>query len=202
MGVDKVILRAILSTLTAIFLLCGFMAVALVGLYPATMMEIAYDLGMDESSIKHANRAYDRSREVYYVAYATEVAIGMNDYEKIVECGEKLMADEDFLTYCEKKNETLPESVTMSYEQYVYGQVCVSQYKNGEKTEAVDRAFNLISGSFPKGNAVVAVLYSAMADNDSETVAMIEGKMKQIPTDNFSMEEKGYIEQVFAQIRK
>ncbi|MBE7077915.1 MAG: hypothetical protein E7377_04340 [Clostridiales bacterium] len=202
MGVDKVILRSILSTLAAIAVLFAFMFVALIGLYPSTMMEITYDLGMDSSSIKYAERAYGRSNDVYYIAYATEIAIGMDDNEKISACGEKLIADDEFAVYCAQKNEILPEGVTMTYDQYVYGQVCVSKYKCGQKTEAVERAFELLCGGFPKGNAVVAVLYSAMADGDSATVAEIEGRMKQISIENFSMEEKGYIEQVFAQISK
>lgn len=202
MGVDKVILKAVLSTLAAVFLLFAFMFVALIGLYPATMMELTYDLGMDSSSIKYAKRAYNRSNDVYYMAYATEVAIGLNDYEKIEECGEKLIADDEFADYCATANESLPETATITYDQYVYGQVCVSKYEIGKKTEAVERAFELVEGSFPRGNAVVAVLYSALGEEDSDTVTVIEGKMKQLSIENFSNEEKEYIKQVFVQINR
>ena len=83
MRVDKVILRAFLSTFTAIILLLAFMLVALIGLYPSTMMEITYDLGMDASSIRYAERAYDWSKDEYFIANAMEMAIGLKDYEKI-----------------------------------------------------------------------------------------------------------------------
>lgn len=199
MGVDKVILRAFLSTLAAIVLLFAFMLLALIGIYPSTMMEITYNLGMDSSSIKYAERAYKRSDDVYYIAYATEVAIGMDDHEKIESCGEKFIADEEFASYCEEKNGSLPDSVTMTYDQYVYGQVCVAKYEQDKKTEAVERAFELTGDAFPQNNAVVAVLYTAIGDRDETTVTLIEGKMKQKQAQGTLSEgDKAYFEQVLA----
>ena len=200
MGVDKVILRSILSTLAAIILLFAFMLGMLIGLYPSTMMEITYDLGMDSSSIGFAERAYDWSDDEYFMAYAMEVAIGMSDTEKIEVCGEKLIRDEDFASYCAKENERIsndlvdgsfqkycvdnevefPTDVTaMGYEEYVYGQVCVAKYENGNKTGAVELAFENVAEDFPQYNAVVAVLYTALGDNDATTVSQIKGKMEQ-----------------------
>lgn len=170
MGVDKVILRAVLSTLAAVALLIVFLLVALVGFYPSTMMEITYKLGMDSQSIRFAERAYKRSGDVYYIAYATEVAIGIDCYGKIDACGEKFIADEEFLEYCQAENG--------AYEQYIYGQVCVAKYEEEKADEAVMRAFELIGqNAFPKHNAVVAVLVTALSENDTQTVEKIKGKM-------------------------
>ncbi len=179
MGVDKVILRSVLSTLAAIVLLFAFMIVALVGFYPATVMELTYDLGMDSTSVRFAERAYKESDDIYYIAYATEVAIGDKNYGKINSCGEKFIADEAFERYCAEKNENIAEGVTGSYEQYVYGQVCMAKYARGEKSEAVDRAFELLGTGFPANNAVVAVLVKAMQNGDTETVGLIKGKMEE-----------------------
>lgn len=199
MSVDKVILRAILSTLTAIVLLFAFMLGMLIALYPATMMELTYDLGMDESSIHFAERAYDWSDDEYFIAYGMEVAIGIKDSEMIDVCGEKLIADPEFDKYCAEQNARLPEEVTMTYDQYVYGQVCVAKYNNGQKTEAVERAFALTEG-FPKNNAVVAVLYTAMGDRDSETVNVIKEKMQRMETQTFTENEQAYFNEVLALI--
>ena len=91
MSVDRVILRAFFSTLLSIFALLIFMIAAMVVIYPQTMMQLTYDLGMESSSIYFAETSYKRTHEVYYIAYATEVAIGDEDNGKIVSCGEKLI---------------------------------------------------------------------------------------------------------------
>ena len=57
MRIDKVILKAVLSTLLAIIVLCGVMVTALVFLYPSTLMEISYNVGMDSASAWFADRA-------------------------------------------------------------------------------------------------------------------------------------------------
>lgn len=196
MGVDKIIIRSLLSTLLAIVCLIAGMALVLVAAFPSTLMEMSYNLGMDKSSIWYGKRAYKNNGDIYYIAFATDVAIGLGDYEKIEYCGEKFLADDEFESYCAEKNAELPESVTTTYEQYVYGQVCVAMYEQGKKQEAVDRAFALTSG-FPNNNAVVAVLYTAIGDKDSATVALIKGKMEQMQS-TLSDTDRAYFERVLA----
>lgn len=180
MGVDKIVLRAILSTLAAIALLFVFMVTALIFVYPATMMEITYDLGMDSASIDFAENAYDRSDEVYYIAYATEVAIGIDDYASIDACGERFIADDGFAEFC--ANKKMPEGVTMEYSQYIYGQVCVSKYLLGDKTGAISRSVELVGASFPENNAMVAVLVNAMAAGDTVSKDAIVTQMQALQT--------------------
>lgn len=175
MGVDKVILRAFLSTLAAILLLVAFLLVALIGLFPSTMMEITYDLGMEASSIKYAERAYDRGESIKFIAHATTVAIELDDYAKINACGERYITDDEFSDYCLEIRED--ESAADAYRQYVQSQVCVAKYKSGEKSAAVTRAFELIGNTFPEGNAVIAVLLQANSEQDVVTVNEIKGKM-------------------------
>lgn len=198
MGVDKIILKSFLNTLLAVVCLIAGMALVLIAAFPSTLMEFSYNLGMDSSSIWYAKRAYKHGEDIYFIAYATDVAIGMEDYENIEYCGEKLLADEEFAGYCAEKNESLPESVSMTYDQYVYGQVCVAMYEQGKKADAVDRAFELTSG-FPKNNAVVAVLYTAIGDKDGATVALIKGKMEQAQG-TLNDADRAYFEDVLARL--
>ena len=188
MRMDRMIIQSIISTLGAIALLFAFMLLSLICFFPSTMMEITYDLGMDESSIHYAERAYDWSGDEHFMAYAMEIAIGIKDVEKIDACGEKLISDNEFFEYCQRKNQTLPEGITLTYEQYVYGQVCVAKYKKGQKTEAVERAVALLNG-FPEDNALVAVLYSAIAQGDVQTIGLIEGKMTAMEPSAFTQED-------------
>ena len=205
MGVDKVILRAFLSTLAAIAILLVFMFSALTIIYPQTMMEITYNMGMESSSIHFAERSYKRSDEVYYIAYATEVAIGEKTNAKIISCAEKLIVDEAFEEYCERRDKeinegkTEEEKVETSYKQYIYGQYCVATYNQGEKQKAVDRAFELIGKDFPYNNAVVALAVTVKSVSDTETLDMIKGKMNILQKE---LDDTAYIEEVLTLLDK
>lgn len=192
MGVDKIVIRAILSTLAAIFLLFAFMLTALIFIYPSTMMEITYDLGMDSASISFAETAYDRSDDVYYIAHATQTAIEIDDHESINACGERFITDDEFAGYCAKQ--VLPEGVEMSYEQFIYGQVCTSKYLLGQKTEAVNRAIGLVGDCFPKNNAIVAVLIQSLSTGDTASTDLLLDRMKEISVvSDLSETDKTYL---------
>ncbi len=204
MGVDKVILRAFLSTFAAIIILLVFMFTALIVIYPQTMMALTYDLGMESSSIYFAEESYKRTDEVYYIAYAMEVAIGEENTEKIVSCGEKLIGDKAFEEYCQGKDEILnegrEEKLETTYQQYVYGQVCVGMYINGEKERAVERAFILVGEKFPRNNAIVALVIAAKNVSDNETVDMIKGKMNELKTKNLDNASSMYLDEILARL--
>ena len=197
MSVDKVILRAVLNTLAAIAALFVFLFSALIIFYPSTMMNIDYDLGMENASITCAKRSYKRSGEVYYIAFATETAIVEEDYEQIAQCGALFVEDEEFSQYCKLRGEALGASLNGSYEQYVYGQVCVAEYKLGDKEKAIDDAFAYLGNTFPKNNAVDAVLVAAISERDEAAIEKIKGKMASLQ--NALLEtDKAHFEEVLA----
>ena len=104
MRIDKVILKTVLSTLLAIFVLCGVTVTALAFLYPSTMMELSYNVGLDDASAWFAHRAYNQLDNVFYIGYATQVAIGQDDPEAIEKYGDKFIADEGFEEYCAERD--------------------------------------------------------------------------------------------------
>lgn len=182
MSVEKIILRSFLSTLAAIVMLFVFMVGMLVAVYPETMMNVSYDMGMEKASVWFAERAYKRHDKVETIAFATTVAIEENMYGKIVVCGEKLIADEEFADYCKAKDEANAEKygdqtvngvlitdILGSYDQYVYAQITIAQYKNGDKDGAVTRAVELTEG-FSRNNAVACLLMEADSDGDTALV--------------------------------
>ncbi|MBE7101266.1 MAG: hypothetical protein E7364_06620 [Clostridiales bacterium] len=200
MGVDKVILRAFLNTLAAIGILILFLFAALCTFYPSTMMKLTYDLGMESASIHFAERAYKDSDDIYYIAYATEVAIGEGKDGKIDTCGERFIEDDEFHAYCLEKDEELGGSVNGTYEQYVCGQVCIAKYCRGDKEEAVECAFEWKGESFQQNNAVVAVLITALQAGDSATAQMIKGKMEQIEA-SVSDTDRAYFDRTLGLIK-
>ena len=179
MRLDKVIVRAVLSTLSAIFVLFGCMLLALCFLYPSTMMNITYDLGMDKASVKYATRAYKHTEEVYYIAFATETAIGADLDEKIEECGLAFVKDSEFATYCAERDAKM--GLGEGYAQYVYAQVSLAQYRQGEKDEAINTAFSAIaSNTFPKNNAVEGLALTALMGGDKAVADKIQEEMMNI----------------------
>ena len=179
MSVQKIILRSCLSTLAAIFILLVFMVGMLVAVYPETMMNVAYDMGMEESSIWFAERSYKRHDKIDTIAFATTVAIEENMYGKILSCGKKMIADEEFEEYCEKKDAKNREKygddfyLTLGYyDQYIYAQVSVAQYKKGDIDGAVKRAVGSVDleGEFLGNNAMVWLLLEAYTNDDQDTV--------------------------------
>ena len=172
MGLDKIILKAFWTTLAAIGVLLLFVVGGLCVAFPSTSMEIAYDIGMESSCIHFAERAYKGSHDIYYIAYATEVAIEEDKTSKIISCGEKFIKDENFEQHCALKGE--------NYRQFIYGQVCVSKYEKGDKNEAVELAYTSLDGAFPAGNALVAVLFSSLRAKDQETIDLIKTKLHTI----------------------
>lgn len=200
MSVDKVILRTFLTTLTAIIILVASMFLALICVFPQTMMELTYNMGMESSSIYFAEDAYRRTDDVGYIAYATEVAILDDNNAKIVKCGEKLIKDKDFDTYCQKKD--AQAQIKTSYEQYVYGQICVAMYKNGKKDEAIERAFALIENTFPYNNAVVALLLAANTAQDVQTIEVIKGKMNELQEEGLDDASKAELEAILVRLEE
>ncbi len=190
MDVDKVILRAVLSTLAAIGALLVFLALSLCVFFPSTMMEFSYKLGMEDTSIHFAKRAYKESDDIAYIAYATEVAIEENKTGKILSCGQKFLDDEDFERYSQAQGE--------GYRQLIYGQVCAAKYQSGEIDDAIELAYESLRGQFPAGNALVAVLAAALEKGDTQTVAAAEAKLQTLrPTD---ATEQAYLEAVLSAI--
>ena len=175
MELDRIIKKTIITTLEAVGALLLFIVLGLCILFPSTSMELAYDMGMESSCIHFAERAYRGSKDVYFIAYATEVAIEEDKTSKIISCGEKFIKDKSFETYCDLMGE--------NYQQFIYGQVCVSKYQKGKKEGAVSLAYESLNGGFPRGNALVAVLLASLNANDFETVDSIKMKLNELSVD-------------------
>ena len=190
MHVDKIILRATLTTVAVVLMLCAFMTLALCFVFPSTMMQLTYDVGMNAASVKYAQRAYDYSGDVYYAAFATEVAILDGNTEQIAHCGNQFISDDEFQTYCDARNAEKPEFAQGKYEQYVYGQVYAAQYvmatTDAEKSLVINKAFlSLETNTFPQGNAVATVVIAANKKQDGNTLCVIREKMKEMEKDGF-----------------
>ena len=179
MKLDKVIIRTIVNTLCAIAILCVSAVLFASFIFPSTMMSISYKLGNDSGAMKYAYSSYARTKEVAYIAYATEVAFGVDNDEDIVRYGEEFVKDEDFNEYCAEVD-LRSGTAQGAYRQYVYGRLVVSEYSIGEKDKAFSYAEEAIGNKFVKNNAMVALLFEAMVEGDGATVQKVINKMRDL----------------------
>lgn len=197
MRVDKVILRSFLSTLLAIAILLTILFSLLCTVFPSTMMEFTYKLGMDGESIKYAMRAYNRSGSVEYVAFATETAIASDNDKRMEECGLKLISDNEFAVYCERRNASL-DTTKITYDQYVYAMVSTAQYRQNKKTDAQTTAFTAVGNTFPQNNAVVGLLTTAIGANDLVMVSEIRGQLNVLQSRVTDEAQKAYLSEILS----
>ena len=210
MSVEKIILRSFLNTLLAILILLVFMFGMLVVAYPETMMHVSYDMGMEKASVWFAERAYNRHDKIDTIAFATTVAIqeGMNG--KIISCGDKMIADEEFAEYCAAKDEETRNKygdqaidgieivkILGSYDQYVYAQICLAQYRTGDTDGAVERA-RALTVDFPRNNAIACLLLEADSDGDEELVGRLLAEMDALNQEAWEADHRAYYQEIYA----
>lgn len=170
MHLDKVILRAILSTLAAIGVLFLVMILSCVFFFPSTLMNLTYDMGMEKAALRNAERAYKLDGGVEYMAFAFSIAVDDKDYGRVEKYGEKMIADDEFEDYCKAQDEENEGNGYLigSYAQYVYGNTYAAQYRNGDKEEALQNAY-AASRDFAPGNAVARILIASLQLQDYDT---------------------------------
>ncbi len=176
MSTDKIIMKTILNTLLAILILFVFMFGMLIAFFPSTMMGITYSFGMDGASIYFAERSYNNSKDIYFISYATEVAIGCDDYAKVESCGTQFIDDTGFDAYCAARNQEIGD-VGGTYEQYVYVNVCLAKYHTVGGAKAAESAIAWTEG-FAPNNPMAAVLFTALEKGDAATVLIIRTEME------------------------
>ncbi len=198
MRLDKVVIRAILSTLAAIGVLLLVMILSCVFFFPSTLMHVSYDMGMDRSAVRYAERAYKLDGGVEHIAFAFEIVVDDKDYKKVEKFGKKLIKDDEFSEFCQREDEKNADNgyLVGTYEQYVYGNTYAAQYRNGEKEKALQNAY-AVSRSFAPGNAVARILIAALQKEDYDTATaiynvLLEWKETDMPSAN------GYLDEMIA----
>ena len=202
MRVDKVILKAALSTLAAIAILLSVMAAACFAFFPATVMEISYNVGWTETAVENAERAYKQSGDVSFLAFAFEVSVSNGDDKSTEKYGLKLIAHEDFASYCTAEDENVG-AIAGGYASYVHGKTYAAMYRNGKTQQAVDLAFEQVQTSFVRNNPVVRVLLSALQKNDMRAGALIHQrlvaiKQAQLSSPTYSATDLSYLDEIIA----
>ncbi len=204
MRMDKLIWKTVASTLIATLVLLVAMFGILSLFFPQTMMKITYTMGMDKASVNFSVTAYDRFGVVDYAGYGADVALQANLHKQAEDCLESLIANGEFESYCEKKNEQLTgDRRNTTMQAYYRRQLCLSIYWQGDGERAVDRSLELMGNSFAVGNPLVELLrYARLSGSNGEaTVRAAYGKLSEIRVGDvygqYSAADKSYFDQIF-----
>ena len=205
---DKVILRAILSTLAAIGVLIALLALTCAFLFPSTLMTISYNLGMEKSAVRYAERAYKQDGGAYYLACAFEISVGEETYSDVEKFGRKLIQNKEFDEYCSRMDEEAAQTVTGSYAQYVYGNTYAAAYRNAktpsEKQQAIDEAFACVNSGFPRNNAVFKMVIVVLRSQDATATEYTLEKMLALQTEKasaFSESDQGLLQEMITLVQ-
>ncbi len=206
--VDRIIVRAVISTFAAAMTLLAIMFGVLALAFPQTMMDLTYSLGMDKACVNYAVTSYARFDAIEYIAKGADTALAAQMYDKADKCLEYLVSDEDFDAFCQQKNQSVADSLSEAdYRGYYLRQLCVAKYRAGKGVNAVDRACELLNGSFTAGNPLVAVLAEARIDQAKglPTVQYAYEKMTGIVNgeayESYSEADKAYFQQIYTTIQ-
>ena len=204
---NVLIRKTVVSTLIGVLVLLALMIGVLSLFFPQTMMRITYDMGMDKASVGFALTAYDRFGAVDYVGFAANTALKADMHERAEMCIERLLDDEDFDDYCERRNEERKgEALNALFQDYYPRQLCLSIYWQGDGNRAIDRAVELIGDSFAEGNPFIMVANRAIRDEQAgaQTLQYAYEKMEDISAGSvylaYSDADKSRFDQVFSVI--
>ena len=204
---NVLIRKTVVSTLIGVLVLLALMIGVLSLFFPQTMMRITYDMGMDKASVGFALTAYDRFGAVDYVGFAANTALKADMHERAEMCIERLLDDEDFDDYCERRNEERKgEALNALFQDYYPRQLCLSIYWQGDGNRAIDRAVELIGDSFAEGNPFIMVANRAIRDEQAgaQTLQYAYEKMDDISAGSvylaYSDADKSRFDQVFSVI--
>lgn len=200
MRLDKVILRAVLSTLAAIALLLLITVLSCVFFFPSTLMYLSYDLGMERSAVRYAERAYKLDGGAESIALAFEVSLDREDYVKVEKYGKKFLADDEFEKYCLQQDikNSGNEYLIGSYAQFVYGNTCAAIYRNGKTEEALAASFSSTETEFSQGNASVRILLAALQNGDTQTATLIREDMLEKRANDAFAADFDYLDEMIA----
>jgi hypothetical protein len=180
---NALIRKTVVSTLIGVLVLLAFMIGVLTLFFPQTMMRITYKMGMDKASVGFALTAYDRFGAVDYVGFAADTALKANMHERAEMCLERLLDDEDYDDYCERKNDDRKgDGVYTIFQAFYPRQLCLAIYWQGEGNRAIDRAAEFLDSGFAEGNPFIMVANRAMRDKDAgvQTLQYAYAKMDEL----------------------
>lgn len=180
----KTIGEIILATIGSFLSILCFLILLLVFTAPGAVATLTHSMGMYGQSAWLASVQYaDGKGDISYIADAMTYSIEQKNDEKIVEYGERLLADARFAEYCETRDAEGAET----YDQFVYGQLGIAYYRLEEKEKAVEKVFSAIGSEFSQTNAVTDLTYVVIVNRDRETA-------KDILDGVLALQESGKIE--------
>lgn len=158
----KLILKTVALTLATIFASVAIILLLLSFSAPAAMAKFTGDIGLYNQSAFYDSLAYaDGGGKIEYIAEAVNYSARTENYKKVIRYGTAFIEDERFEAYCREQEEWEKENygeISESYDQYVYGLICVAYYYEGQNQEALELALSVNQTGFDRYNAATDLI--------------------------------------------
>lgn len=173
MKTSKVILKTALKTLLAvvIVIIIGF-AVLSLG-FPKLMASFLEDGGNYSFAAGYMSLSYSYSNDVADLARCVHDYISADKDEKVSQFGDKLVAHEKFLEYCDSESERLTAyyggEKPFDYRQYICGKIAAAKYRLGDNFGTMQIIYSAMDGvNFPANNAFVQLVLMVQERKDKD----------------------------------
>lgn len=172
---------------TAVITLACIIAVLLLlfGIFslfvPSVMVSVTDALGMEGPCASYSVSVYKKTGKTEDLAPAVERSYLAGHYADAAEFGLKLLAAEDFSSYCLAEDEsagTASQVLRGTSLQYYTGITAVSLYFVSDE-RSVDTAFGAVEDSFPEVNAVIYLAAAGMEREDTEFCRLILDRLEE-----------------------
>lgn len=182
--VDKLVVKtAVKTVLIIVGILVILFAVVNFG-FPQHMATATESIGNYALAVKYADLRYKYTKKVEDLARCFDDSVLLGDDEIIIVYGEKLVAHDDYKTFCEEKNEEFSYLSTYDYDVWVKAKICVSIYNTGERGAAILRAQEYNGKtSFPYSNPLMSVAMQIFKKKDAESATAMLGVLQDLEKD-------------------
>lgn len=153
-GYKKAIITTALYTLGALIVVMGIFMLMMFFVFTKPTAEFMYNIGCDKVASNLYYKTYKKNGEIQYCYKALNLKVKINDNDKIIECYEAFVADDEYLDFMKSLKErqeklnigVLEKSSLLNEENYLTTRYVRALISEGDFDKALDIALNAFVG--------------------------------------------------------
>ena len=153
-----------------------FCATILNNIAPQTMAGVYGTLGLNKAQAYCYKKVYYKSERIEDLYNAIEVCVRAENYGDVASLGQTMQEKPNYLVFCDKINQRNTKNIepklyvyVCDYDAYLSGQIILSTYKQGKKSQAEVAALNALSENANIYSGELATLVGAVKEDDGLT---------------------------------
>ena len=190
--------KLIAKTAAITFACIIVLALVLFGIFslfvPSVMVVLTDSLGMTGACAYYSVAQYEKSGDVSDLADAVSRSYEAEHYGDVAEYGAILRMDPAYEDYCAQRDAETDFTGVLggllgTADQFFAGITAESQYRSGDKSAALDTAFDSIGSSFDDADAVTYVAGAAVEADDTDFCGQILSRLDALGAEGNAFDE-------------